>query len=59
MTPERDAALRAVVERQLEIERKAAAWDALYAFVQGPGHAPGLLARMDELVHPAQEVSTR
>lgn len=27
MTPERDAELRAVVERQLEIERKAAAWD--------------------------------
>lgn len=31
MSPEREAALQAVVDRQLEIERKARAWDLLHS----------------------------
>ena len=52
-----EAINRALDEYEL-MRRKAVAWDELLAFVAGPGYAPGLLAKMNELVHPAQEASS-
>ncbi len=39
MEPEREAALQAAIDRQLEIERKARAWDAWYAQATELQHA--------------------
>lgn len=53
-----EADIQAAVDRQLELERKAAAWDAMYAKAMRDWDQTRL-ADMDALVHPAQEPSKR
>lgn len=60
MTPDREAAIQSAIDRQLEIERKARAWDALVAHHNKWPSYWGYLPLLDEIydsVHPAQEAS--
>lgn len=51
-----EAEIQAAIDRQLEIERKARAWDAL--LLQAERDWPLLVDVMDKLLHPAQNPST-
>jgi hypothetical protein len=52
MPSEYDDAIRRCIDEQVEMERKAAAWDTLRAFAERTGLI-GLVAQMDSFVHPA------
>jgi hypothetical protein len=49
-----EADIQAAIDRQREIERKAAAWDKLREFADRSGWST-LVAQMDSFVHPAQK----
>jgi hypothetical protein len=57
MPSEYDDAIRRCIDEQVEMERKAAAWDELRAFAERTGLI-GLVAQMDSFVHPARGSST-
>lgn len=55
-----EADIQAAVDHQIELERKAAAWDALaYVLRQAPEQITpdDVLRRMHNLVHPARKPS--
>jgi hypothetical protein len=58
MQSEYDEVIRRCIDAQLEIERKAAAWDALTAMLDR--YAGGVVGvdEIKRLVHPAQSSST-
>lgn len=62
LTPERERALQEAVERQLEIEAKARAWDRMQEFYKRGGFPTDqdreVLEVMDYFVHSARNPST-
>lgn len=53
-------AIEATIDRQIELERKAAAWDELVARASSCDVDADVVLAMDmDLVHPAQEPSKR
>jgi hypothetical protein len=60
MASEYDDAIRRCIDEQIEIERKAAAWDELRLRVSQSQEpiAPTILDLMDKIVHPAHRSST-
>jgi hypothetical protein len=60
MASEYDEVIRRCIDAQLEMERKAAAWDELRQRVAQSSDpiAPVVLELLDAVVHPAQSSST-
>lgn len=60
MASEYDEVIRRCIDTQLEIERKAAAWDEMRQRVAQSSDpvAPAVLEYMDAIVHPAHSSST-
>ncbi len=58
MPTEYDDAIRRCIDEQVEMERKAAAWDTLRQIAIDEPWGPMALAVMDDLVHPARGSST-
>lgn len=58
MQSEYDAVIRRCIDAQLEIERKAAAWDQLMVLLEQPHRVLVGVDELKRLVHPAQSSST-